>query len=391
VGSVRELLVDNRMGMRRLLGPALYIGLVTGALFVAFRWWGYDDPYITYRYAENLRHGIGFIYNPGERVLSTTTPLFALLLALLGNILSDLPQLANLIGGLSLALGSLFLWDLAHSWKSPLVGWAALLLYPSFPLMLSTMGSEIPLYLSFCLGAFASYTRQRYHLAALSSALAVLTRPDGALVVVILIADYLLHQQRPIPVKSLLLFLSLTLPWVVFSWGYFGSPVPVTLVAKQHQASMTISQHFAPGLWTIVGWYSGHWHYRAEAVLSLLGVVFLVRRARTWLLFLAWPMIYFIAYSALGVSRYFWYYAPLVPGFIAAIGLGARGLVDLFARGILLSFNEVDLHLGRRHLSFSRDEAAETPLSTVWSSVVSIFGITVVLLLAVCQVSDLMH
>jgi len=29
-----------------------------------------------------------------------------------------------------------------------------------------------------------------------------------------------------------------------------------------------------------------------------------------------------VAYSALGVSRYFWYYAPLVPGFVVLVGLG---------------------------------------------------------------------
>src|SRR5437588_12706743 len=40
-----------------------------------------EDAYITLRYAENLASGNGFVYNLGEHVLGTTTPLFTLLLA----------------------------------------------------------------------------------------------------------------------------------------------------------------------------------------------------------------------------------------------------------------------------------------------------------------------
>jgi hypothetical protein len=40
------------------------------------------------------------------------------------------------------------------------------------------------------------------------------------------------------------------------------------------------------------------------------------------MLFIAWSVLYFAAYSILGVSRYFWYYAPLTPGFVVLVGLG---------------------------------------------------------------------
>ncbi|MGW8249565.1 MAG: hypothetical protein ACWGO1_02900, partial [Anaerolineales bacterium] len=43
---------------------------------------------------------------------------------------------------------------------------------------------------------------------------------------------------------------------------------------------------------------------------------------------LSWTALYFVAYSLLGVSRYFWYYALLVPGMIALVGLGINALVD---------------------------------------------------------------
>jgi hypothetical protein len=41
---------------------------------------------------------------------------------------------------------------------------------------------------------------------------------------------------------------------------------------------------------------------------------------------LSWPVLYFLAYSALGVSSYPWYYVPLVPGWVLAVGLGVTWL-----------------------------------------------------------------
>ena len=43
----------------------------------------FDDTYITFRYALNLASGFGFVYNIGERVLGTTTPLWTVVLALM--------------------------------------------------------------------------------------------------------------------------------------------------------------------------------------------------------------------------------------------------------------------------------------------------------------------
>ncbi|NJM08474.1 hypothetical protein HC891_23265 [Candidatus Gracilibacteria bacterium] len=55
---------------------------VSSVLFTYLAARGYDDPYITFRYAQNLAEGAGYVYNVGERVQSTTTPLFTVLLAL---------------------------------------------------------------------------------------------------------------------------------------------------------------------------------------------------------------------------------------------------------------------------------------------------------------------
>src|SRR5438105_15675116 len=46
-----------------------------------------DDAFITFRYSRNILEGQGFVYNPGTRVLGTTTPLFTLVMAAIGGLL----------------------------------------------------------------------------------------------------------------------------------------------------------------------------------------------------------------------------------------------------------------------------------------------------------------
>jgi len=313
--------------------PIGYIFIMSLGIYLLFSGWAYDDPFITYRYAFNLAHGIGFVYNQGERVLSTTTPLFALGLAPFSYLGAQLPRFAVLVGAISLALGGLLIWDLGRVWKAPLVGWAGLILYPTFPLLVMTLGSETPLYLAMCLGTFVAYIRRRYTLAGLLAALAILTRPDGAVLGVILVGDFLLRRREKIPWKAVAIFAGILVAWIGFAWIYFGSPVPATLAAKQHQGSMAISQRFAGGFLAVAGWYVS-WPYLLAAICATAGVILAMWKKREWLLFLAWPVAYFLAYSILGVSRYFWYYAPLVPGFIVGIGLGITWIPHLFARSV---------------------------------------------------------
>lgn len=307
----------------------LYVATVSFILYILLSNNGYDDPFITYRYAHNLARGLGFVYNPGERILSTTTPLFAMLLALLNFATSDLPRMANLISAISIAVGGIFIWDLGRNWKTPVVGWAGLFLYPTFTLPLITFGSETPLYIALCLGAIAYYTRQRYSAAAVLAALGTLTRPDGILVAVLLAVHFLLRIRRPVPWKAILIFGSLLAPWFLFAWLYFGYPLPVTLAVKQQQGTLAISQTFAPGFLWIIGWYKGSWQYWLEAALAIIGVYWMVRKASQWALLLSWTGLYFISYSLLGVSRYFWYYAPLVPGYIVLVGLGLDAIAHI--------------------------------------------------------------
>src|SRR5688572_2230253 len=66
---------------RLLLGflAAFWLALA-GALAVRLAGRAVDDVFITYRYAQNLASGAGFVFNPGERVFGVTEPAVGLLL-----------------------------------------------------------------------------------------------------------------------------------------------------------------------------------------------------------------------------------------------------------------------------------------------------------------------
>lgn len=310
----------------------LWAGVVAGVLFWLFRAHGYDDPYITYRYASNLAYGAGFVYNAGERILSTTTPLYALILAVAGLAGAPIPLASNLISCLSLALGALAFWYLGMSQHSRAAGTAALLLYPLFPLLVGTIGAETALYNALILWAFLTYAREQTIQAAVLLALATLVRADGVLAVGV-IAIHMLLVRRPPPWRAMLAYAALLAPWFLFAWLYFGAPLPVTLAAKQRQGMMAISEPFFAGL--LRQGRDDYWRYpvyRGHFALAAAGLLYGLVRRHFWLLIVGWSLVYVAAYSALGVTSYFWYYGPVIPGFVALIGLGVQAIHQLIAR-----------------------------------------------------------
>jgi hypothetical protein len=306
--------------------------IITGFLFWRFSHWYYDDPFITFRYTQNLLAGRGLVYNPGERVLSTTTPFFAVLLAILGFFSANLPRLADAAGIVCLAASGTLLWRLGRQWQLPLAGLAGFLLLPLFPLGVGTLGSEMPLYLALALGALWVYSRGAYVWTALLCACLAFVRPDGVLLPAVLTVHFLWRVRGKIPWKALFLYAAFSaLGWGLL-WVYFGSPLPATLAAKQGQGAMANSQHFAPGLFIIASSYAKYAYFWVELGLAGLGLAWLLVRRSPALILAGWTAVYFAAYSVLGVTRYTWYYAPLLPAFLFLAGAGLQAIYDLAVR-----------------------------------------------------------
>lgn len=337
---------------------------------VLFRDWRYDDPYITYRYADNLSQGRGLVFNHGERILSTTTPFFALVLTLAraaGQ--DDLHHAALVLGGASLAAGALAGLLLGMKWGRPLLGWTTFFIYPFFGLILPTLSSELPFFLALCLGALAAYEHGRYAVAGGLLALGCITRGDGALLGIVLAIDYLIRLRQPLPVRNFAIaFRPLSIigfvagAWVIWAGWYFGSPLPVTLAAKRAQGLMQISQPFAAGVVTVLPAYLHGAVWIAEAVLAMVGIAWSVARVRRAWIVLSWVALHVCAYIGLGVSSYFWYYTPIAPALVLLAALGvdacAHGIGRVGNPALVRGFCLLPLMLAAGHVQQAADAAA---------------------------------
>src|SRR5687768_11074670 len=177
-----------------VLGVAALMRIVAG-LSLGFR--PFDDTYITFRYSLNLASGHGFVYNLGDPVLGTTAPLWAIVLALCAE--AGLPiEQASLVIALVCDAASAFL--LFHMLRSlgfgaaiPLAG--ALIFLGFFDyLSLARSGMESSFFVFLVLGALSSIASKRSVAAAVFTSLAVLTRPEGVLLLGLLPAALLYYR-----------------------------------------------------------------------------------------------------------------------------------------------------------------------------------------------------
>jgi hypothetical protein len=328
-----------------------------------------DDSYITYRYARNILAGNGFVYNPGEQVLGTTTPLFTLLLVALGAISggtqAPFPQIAMLINAVADAITCLLLLKLGHLFGSEIAGIGAALVWAIAPFSVTFAigGLETSLYVLLLTVTVISYLGKRYSWAAVTGALAILTRPDAILLVAPLILDRLFQIWRapkplspaplyPFPLSSknhLKTFfageiLPFTLPifaWFTFATLYFGSPIPHSVSAK----SLAYKLEPASGFIRLIQHYAtpflGHetfGNYWIGVGLILYPFLYLIgarrvfkKEPRAWP-FVLFPWIYFLAFAVANPLIFRWYLTSPLTAYILIILIGAdRLLADIFA------------------------------------------------------------
>lgn len=317
-----------------------------------------DDAYITYRVARNLANGLGPVFNPGERVLTVTTPGYMLLLAASSLFSQDFVLLGLVLNGLALlAVGALLI-DLS-AWYgstqpdadplgliSALAATLAVAITLTFPLLSAAIGMETPLFMAAILAAFAAYRRatgsgadrslERRWLSwtAVAAALAFLLRPDGLLVAIAVALHWLATRRRMVG-RPVVLFIALSVPWLAAAWLYYGSPIPNTLVAKETQSLGEAVLRWGPGLvQSTAGWAQ---QFPLAALLAAIGLVLgLIRRQTGRIPMLLWATMSIAAHTLLDVRSYFWYYAPFAP--VAALlasdaaSAGAGWLASLLGR-----------------------------------------------------------
>ncbi len=324
-----------RPGIRRRweTGGLALAALALVGLTISLRRLAVDDAFVTYRYAANLARGLGFVYNPGERVLSTTAPLYGLLLSLPARLGLDLPLVGNVLGGLCIGAGAALLAAYALRQGQRTVAWLAGALYLLAPLLWLALGMETALLLALALAAFVADARDRPGWAGIWLGLATVTRYDAALLALLLFAWRAARRRRP-PWRMALAGIAVAAPVLIFLTLSFGSPLPVTLFAKRGQTAVGVTGFFAGtsylgGLGILLtGWLAQAPLYALSGLFLVAGFIRALRRQRWALVFVGWAVLHAAAYQWLGVAPYFWYYAPLVPATVLLLALGGAGLVE---------------------------------------------------------------
>lgn len=286
------------------------ISIATVLLFFHF---STEDSYITYRYARNLIEGNGFVYNYGEKFLSTTAPFYAFLLALAGLAGLDIPTAGGILSTLSLGLAVLMLYLLTLKRGYPLVGVLCGLFMYLNPWFLQTFGSETYFHLFLIISAFYFYDQNKYELSSVFCALAFLTRPDGIIPGLILFIDYIIHNKK-FPTRECLVFVVLCLPFLFFNRIYFGAFLPSTLSAKQAQYASGLWYKFWPGTiqFAKLTIFKESRLFYLILPLSIIGCLALIFSRRIWILIGAWAVLHTLGYLLLKVSFYHWYAIPLI-------------------------------------------------------------------------------
>jgi hypothetical protein len=158
-----------------------------------------DDAYITYRYARNLANGLGFVYNPGESILGTTTPLYTLLLALITFTTHlPIPQISLVINVVSLWISAGLMFEIFKA-ENFMIGLASALIFITNHLIPQTVGMESVFLVCLMLLTIRFFIQGRLTITAILAGLSILTRYEMIFLLGLLVVmDHLEHREKPL-------------------------------------------------------------------------------------------------------------------------------------------------------------------------------------------------
>lgn len=220
--------------------------------FAAWTQHAWEDFFITLRSSRHLAEGQGLVFQPGERVHTFTSPLGVLLPAL-GWWLTGAGETGALwflrvVGAGLLAWGAALLWR-----RSGTLGLGPLGRVVLFGLVLADAkltdfainGMETAVLVFFVVWFWSELEAPdglRPARLGLAAAGLMWTRPDAFILAGALAVPHLIFREndaagvRRVPLVRLgqaaAIGVAFYLPWLVWAWLYYGSPVPNTIIAK---------------------------------------------------------------------------------------------------------------------------------------------------------------
>jgi arabinofuranosyltransferase len=308
--------VQSRMPWAADVRPGRILFLVAVPFFVVAyfsflaRNYQMDDALIYLRYVRNFHDGFGLVYNPGEKFNGLTSPLFTYVSLAASFLSGNFQLITTIISALFLTCASILGGIIFSSGRWETLFTAVVI--GSFGYFYGTYGMETPLFLMLIgLSLYLYKVDSKYFVLAL--AFLSITRFEGALLAVVMAADYLIRN-RKLPETKILAFslLVLLLP-LIFNYFYYGEFLPATASAKLGQGSS--------GFWSgplrflniayLIKMYFSNNNMAAFFFLaaSVYGMVVSMkdRVAVVAMVFFALLLCFYVGFN---LPNYQWYYAP---------------------------------------------------------------------------------
>lgn len=194
-----------------------------------------DDAWISFRYARNVAHGLGLVFQEGERVEGYTNFLWVVLAAPFAALELPLEAVMPAIGlACACATAALAIHRARRDdRRAPLAGLpTAVLLAIALGMPFHAVaGLETPLFALLLLVAELALTDRRPLPFAIATTLAFLTRPEAALLGLGGTLFLVVHDRRA-AARALAIFIALVTPYLAWKLWYFGDLLPNTLRAK---------------------------------------------------------------------------------------------------------------------------------------------------------------
>lgn len=297
-----------------------------------------DDAYISFRYAHNLAHGQGLVWNEGERVEGYTNFLWTLLMSVpiyfgrdpvafsfevglllyLFSLLLTFKVAAQLFASHVIALLTVILLGTNYTFSAYATG--------GLETQLQTFLISAAVYLTLSGMTENNWTARRLLWLSLVSGLAVLTRPDSPLLLLVPLAFTVVQLLR-FPLgnrQQLLKFASLTLPfsvlvagWLLWKTAYYGEVLPNTFYAKVSPSRALLGQ----GLLYLDVFLESYWLIPLVILLGFYAKR-LLERSNRGVVLLALMVLLWLAYIVVvgGDFMEFRFLVPVLPAFFVLIG-----------------------------------------------------------------------
>ncbi len=281
----------------------------------------FDDAFITFRYAQNLATGHGLVFNHGEHVLGTTTPLFAVWLtgaALLG---IAIPVAAQLTGLASDVLTALLVYrHLSRDFGVfPSVGAVAVFAIDPYVVRVGVGGMESSLFVALSVLTITLILEKKTDIAFLVASVSVYVRPEaGLLWLTSLLALTFSHHRIDSRVRLwIIVGLIVAVAPLGLIYFYYGSVMPQSIASKARMPKETLAEvvrvFFFPG---------GSMAQSVLTLLAPLGLATAWRRSKFVRFSSMWAGLYFLAYVVARPQTWTWYALPVYAVTATLAGLG---------------------------------------------------------------------